>query len=553
MIPIFDKVMQQSLFETNPVELVSIDEAAATARVSSATIRNWVKTGYLPLEKKGHIDRQALTVFLDGRSGATKLTTRANKSQKDRHDHPQLSSAFIEKIIDPNANLTQLSEDYQTSLSESFRNKEGVYYTPADIVSDLFKIHAQSAQDATFLDPCCGSGNFIIRALELGFLPENVYGYDTDPIAIEITRKRILKLTGQESENIRQIDFLEDSTEISVKVFDYIYTNPPWGKKLENRKRNALAKLFDAGTSIDTCSLFMFASLRRLAPGGELGLLLPDSFFNIATFEAARARVLSLQVKVFIDYGRPFKGLLSKAFAFVLKNETGDVNNSMVECRPKSGIFTKRLNSFCRNPKSIINFQTRPEHDLVMQHLFQRPHVFLSGKDKWALGIVTGNNEKFIKSAHAEGLFPVIRGSDISAKGLLEATCYITSDFSQYQQVAPLNLYQAPIKLIYKFISSTLCFYCDREQRFILNSANMVIPNKDFPIAPEQLASLFNSEIINWLFLNLFRTHKILRADLESIPVHAEYFEHHSTFDEEKYLDYLSIEKDGHGAYRIKG
>ena len=544
--------MQQSLFATNPVELVSIDEAASTARVSSATIRNWIKTGCLALEKKGHIDRRALASFLDGRSGARKLTIRANKSQKDGHDHGQLSSDIFGKLLNPNANLVQLSEDYQTSLSESFRNNEGVYYTPVDIVRDLFTTHDRNVPDATFLDPCCGSGNFIIRALELGFQLENIYGYDTDPIAIEITRRRIFELTGRESKNIKQVDFFEDSTDVNAKIFNYIYTNPPWGKKLENRKRSELAKLFEAGTSIDTCSLFMFASLRRLAPGGQLGLLLPDSFFNIATFEAARARVLSLQLEVFIDYGRPFKGLLSKAFAFVLKNEAADIKNSTVECRAKSGTFRKQLGTFCENPKSIINLQTKPEHDTVIRHLFRRPHVFLSGKDKWGLGIVTGNNEKFIKSADAEGLVPVFRGSDISNNGLSEATCYITRDFSQYQQVAPLNLYQAPIKLIYKFISSTLCFYCDKEQRFILNSANMIILNDDFPIAPEQLTSLLNSEVINWLFLNLFRTHKILRADLEAIPVHAGYFKHHSIFDEEQYVDYLSIEKDGHGAYRIK-
>lgn len=544
--------MQQSLFDMNPVELVSIDDAASMAGVSAATIRNWVNTGYLALERKGQIDRQSLTIFLGNHFGARKLTTRANKSQKDCHDHGQLTSDFSVKLNNPNANLAQLSDDYQTSLSESFRNKEGVYYTPTDIVKDLFTAHGLNLRDATFLDPCCGSGNFIIRALELGFRPENVYGYDTDPIAIAITRKRILELSGYESENIKQLDFLEVLTDVNVKTFDYIYTNPPWGKKLENRKRNELASMLEAGTSIDTCSLFMFASLKRLAPGGELGLLLPDSFFNIATFESARARVLSLQVKAFIDYGRPFKGLLSKAFAFVLENEAANITNSTVDCRTKSGIFRRQLDTFRRNPKSIINFQTKPEHDIVIQHLFRRPHVFLSEKDKWGLGIVTGNNKTFIKSADAEGMVPVFRGSDITNNGLCGATSYITSDFSQYQQVAPINLYQAPIKLIYKFISSNLCFYCDREQRFILNSANMVIPNDDFPIAPDQLASLLNSKVMNWLFLTIFRTHKILRSDLEAIPLHAEYFEQHSIFDEEKYLNYLSIEKDGYGAYRIK-
>ena len=104
--------MQQSLFEEEIIELVSIDEAAATARVSSATIRNWVKTGYLVLEKKGCIDHRALTLFLESRSGARKLTIRANKSQKDFHDHGQLSSDLLAKLNDRNVDSAQLSEHY---------------------------------------------------------------------------------------------------------------------------------------------------------------------------------------------------------------------------------------------------------------------------------------------------------------------------------------------------------------------------------------------------------------------------------------------------------
>ena len=101
----------------------------------------------------------------------------------------------------------------------------------------------------TFLDPCCGSGNFIIEAIKKGFAPENVYGFDTDENAVAITKKRIKELCGYESDNIFCEDFLrlqpiansqQQPLSISqifrfsdsqVFKFDYIFTNPPWGKK----------------------------------------------------------------------------------------------------------------------------------------------------------------------------------------------------------------------------------------------------------------------------------------------------------------------------------
>lgn len=544
--------MQQLMFYEDFVNFISIDEAAASAKVSSATIRNWIKAKHLKIEKKGFIVRESLETFLSGREGSKKLTGRANKSQKDSHDHEILSSEFIKQLDGVDLDFFALSEKYQAGLSESFRNKEGIYYTPNNIVVDLLSSITAEISDQTFLDPCCGSGNFIIRALELGFKPENVYGYDTDPIAVEFTKKRIFQKTGYKSAKIKNADFLEDSIVNQMRLMDYIYTNPPWGKKLEKDKRNRIGRALNAENSVDTCSLFFFACLRCLAISGRLGLLLPESFFNIATFESARIRALSLHITDLIDYDRPFKGLLTKSFAMVLKNESVDEIPTSVICRTKSQSYMRWPSSFAKNPKSIINFQTNPDAASVIEHVFSVPHVTLSGKARWGLGIVTGNNDKFMRLSGAEGHIAVFRGTDISKQGLTPATRYIPSDLTQYQQVAPIDLYKADVKLIYKFISSRLCFYCDTEQRYILNSVNMLVPSKDFPITPRQLCALLNSELINWLFFSLFKTCKILRADLEVIPIHIDFFQVNSEFTEDSYLDFLSLERIGCGAFRVK-
>ena len=544
--------IQMSIFEEATFNGPSIESAARDANVSSATIRNWIKTGYLHQEINGSISTASIDNFFANIAGQEKLNRRANKSHKDSHDHMNLTSDFLEKITNSNGDVDNLADEYEASLSESFRNKEGIYYTPHHIIANLLRDAAQPLASMKFLDPCCGSGNFIMRAIELGFHPENVYGYDIDPVAVGITKKRIFELTGYSSSKIKNEDFLDWATKPKKEFFDYIYTNPPWGKKLSKEEKDKYGQAFHAGKSVDTSSLFFFACLDYLNEGGELGLLLPDSFFNIATFETARIRALSFDVVRLVDYEKPFKGLMTKAFAFVLRKQNIDQNSESIVCESNGKIYKRSTKSFLKNPKSIINFQSDSISAKIIEHVFSIPHVTLLGRAKWGLGIVTGNNEKFLKQNPELEYIPVFRGADIRKVGLLSPSCYIPSNLSLYQQVAPVGLYQAEVKLIYRFISSNLCFYCDTEQRYVLNSANMLIPNIDFPIKPSQLSDLLNSEFLNWLFVKLFKTHKVLRSDLEALPIHSDYFRKYPNFNEQDFLEFLSIERFGNGTYGIK-
>ena len=152
----------------------------------------------------------------------------------------------------------------------------------------------------------------------------------------------------------------------------------------------------------------------------------------------------------------------------------------------------------------------------------------------------------------ASGCIPVYKGADIMQGKLKEASNFIPSDMTLYQQVAPLKLYAAGEKLIYKFISSRLSFFYDDQQRFVLNSANMLVPDKTFPVSAKVLAELLSSDFMNWIFSKIFNTHKILRSDLESLPIHSQFLKDVSRFDEVSYIEQLHIDKAGNGVYRIK-
>ena len=188
----------------------------------------------------------------------------------------------------------------------------------------------------------------------------------------------------------------------------------------------------------------------------------------------------------------------------------------------------------------------------ALLHIFTFPHLTLTNYARWGLGIVTGNNSRYISDIPKVGYVPVYRGSDVHLERMTRPTAFISDDFSQYQQVAPLDLYRAPEKLIYRFISSDLVFHFDSEQRYVLNSANIFVLNESFPWSGEVLARYLSSSVINWIFKSLFQTHKVLRSDLEQLPLFTEFLSANVQFSEVRLLEYLGIRSDKNGSFRLK-
>lgn len=541
-------------FENQTLKEISIDEAADKLKVSTATISNWIKVGNIIKTRRGYLDYQIFNSFVKSNRGQAKLVNRANKSGKDSHNHAHLSEQVLSKLNDRNENSEEFGSFYEKYLSDSYRNKEGIYYTPKAVIDMEFANISSVNSHSSFCDPSCGSGNYVMAAIEKGFDPKLVFGFDIDPIAVEITKERIYRKTGFRTENIKCLDFLKDSLSAISQQFDFIFTNPPWGKKLDKSEKEVYKKKYNAGSSVDTCSLFLFAAVKRLKPNGVLSFLLPESFFNVASFENARVNLLKMKITHLSNYGRAFEGLLTRAQSFTALK----ISESQIDASSKISVFSEGISyyrnqsSFSKNPKTIINLYANHEDAKIIDKMYEKKHITLEKSAKWGLGIITGNNKKFIQNSPFENSVPIYKGADIKQKFLAEPTNYIPDNFSLYQQVAPLEIYKSSPKIVYKFISKKICFFVDEEKRLFLNSANMFVLEKDFQINEQQLSDLFNSDVINWLYAKIFNSHKILRKDLEKIPVHAEFFKSRETFDEADYLDYLGIIKQPNGTYRIK-
>lgn len=462
-------------------------QLAKQYNVSLQTINNWLKNGFDTKDK---------------------LHKRANKQYKDT-----INKDFVFSKFDDNTGF-----EYENSLGESNRNKLGIYYTPITIVKDMLNFNLDN--NLTFLDPCCGSGNFIIEVLRMGFKVENVYGYDIDENAVYITKQRIKEEFGYETNNIKVCNFLDEK--VNMK-FDYIFTNPPYGVKFSKELKNKYAKEFN--TSLDSSAFFMSKCLNLLNSNGIISFLVQNAFFNISAYTDIRKQVSQFEILKIKDFKKSFD-IVTTVQSITIKNNK--VDDCLIDC----GEYKRSLKSFKNNPNYIFNYWCSVIDADKIEKIYSKKYITL--KDAiWGMGIVTGNNVKHLKN----GTTPVYKGSDVLKNGFKEPSNFIQPNFKEFQQVAPLHLYESN-KIVYKFITNKLCFAYDANKRYLLNSANFFITDN-----MDKIVELLNSDIINWLFQKLFNTCKILKSDLMLLPIHIDYFNVYETFDELYYLKFLEIEK----------
>ncbi|MBQ3817918.1 MAG: N-6 DNA methylase [Acetobacter sp.] len=545
-------MMTLEVINREMMESISSSKIAQELNVSAASVNNWIKAGYLERVGRGLVSRESYKTFCAEMVGSQKLNKRANKQYQKQHT-PKVESFNFGKLFTLSFNEVvgeTLSQSYEKSLSSSHKNKEGIYYTPLDVCRDFFSEIDIDINDGTrFCDPCCGSGNFIIAALEAGISPKNITGFDVDPIAVEIAKRRFYEYTGCTTCDIRVEDFLEMSCVSEGNLaFDIVMTNPPWGKKISRERRERISQQLGFTEAKDTLALVLAKAMLTIKPCGYVGFLMPDAFFYVAAFRQVRELLLDWRLTSLHDYGNIFSGVQAQAKS-VIACKAKPFSHTLVTCKTKKSKHERLQESFKSNPESIINFEVDANESRVLMEMMSREHDTLKGRASWGLGIVTGNNKKFIANVHHDGYIPVYKGSEINSKYLGRPTCFIPDDMTLYQQVAPRQLYESQEKLIYRFICSELVFYFDTNKTYILNSANMLVVEKNFPVNMKKLSAYLNSKIISWFHKKMFQTYKVLRSNLEQIPIYSDFLNSTEKFCEESFLEYLGIGKNEKGYF----
>ena len=324
---------------------------------------------------------------------------------------------------------------YQSLITEGERNITGQYYTCKSVVDYIIGGKVLSDTE-TFLDPCCGSGSFLMAVKTNN--PGNLYGFDINPIAVMVSSVNLL-IRHKDKEfcpHIYCLDFLskdlstlDSRNELPFK-FDNIYTNPPWGSD----KDGLYTKNYPFIKSKERASMVIYESLSRLTNTGTLYILLPTSLLKIKAHNDIRKLILTDTTIQQIDlYNNRFDGVFTDYFSikinpvktekqtYVVTSDSGNAHITLSEEDRTSGNIV--LETFNSLDNSIIEKMESLCHDTLSHSL-------------WALGIVTGDNKNKVKKEKAEGLEPIYTGKQVGPFKLRDESSYILFEPENFQQCA---------------------------------------------------------------------------------------------------------------------
>ncbi len=405
---------------------------------------------------------------------------------------------------------------YQTLLNVGERAKTGTYYTPKHIV--LEAVNQNIKRNHTVLDPCCGTGQFLLSASEKIDNPANLWGFEIDKNAVRLAKINLLiKFPKHKFKpNIHCINSLLEETK-DYPHFDLVITNPPWGAHFSTEEEEMLKKKYQHINSNEAFSYFLEAGIKYLKDGATLSYILPESILNIKVHKDIREKILNqTTIKRIIHLNRPFDGVFTNVVRIDLINKKG--KNSTIIAKKNNQQFHSEQSRLLSNDNFIFDVFTDTKDTVLTDKVFSLKHNTLKDNAIWALGIVTGDNKRHLHEKRSSGLEPILTGKDIKRFQANTPTKYIKFKPDEFQQVAPEKKYRAKEKLLYKFISKQLVFAYDDNQRLTLNSANVLIPTiSNYPI--KTILALFNSTLYQFIFEKKFGTIKVLKSHIEQLPL----------------------------------
>lgn len=251
---------------------------------------------------------------------------------------------------------------FQKFLSHHEKDGLGQFFTPEPVVEFCVKMIQPRAEDS-IIDPACGSGGFLMSALN--FIRKNeqnnvtkalkvgkLAGIDISKSVVRIAKMKLI-LESQEAANILCMNALDDIDSIKLSFnmkegFDIVLTNPPFGAKITSR---AMLSKFELGhkwtrfardfyktntlaSSQSAEILFIERCLQLLKEGGRMAIVLPNgnlenpSLEYLRTYIKQNAKILAiinLPSETFIPYGTGVK--TSILFLEKVVDRIGDKNS----------------------------------------------------------------------------------------------------------------------------------------------------------------------------------------------------------------------------------
>ena len=271
----------------------------------------------LSIEYDGDADN--LSHYLSGKGSANSLLLPALRNTfpklLDSKDRFTLGDDAIRHAIESLQELSLstapahvLGDAFQALMGPRLRGDKGQFFTPRTLVRSMVQVTAPKPHES-ILDPACGTGGFlteshIYQMAESGRenLSSRLVGIDKDNDLSRLAAALAQIATAGKADiySFNSLDHNQWRSKMgdANNLFDVVLTNPPFGSRISVRD-HSLLKRFDFGhqwirpdgegtwhktnilaESQDPQVLFLELCIRKLKPGGRLGIVLPEGVFG---------------------------------------------------------------------------------------------------------------------------------------------------------------------------------------------------------------------------------------------------------------------------------
>ncbi len=428
--------------------------------------------------------------------------------------HPKTPTVqhFLKGYEQPIIELDNIPQDefdllgaaYQYLNSKRENLESGSYYTGEVIAKDLIA-DLDFSEGQTIFDPACGSGAFLFQS---SAAENQIFGVDSDPLAVMIAKFNYFrKFPKALVPNLYNEDFFTWYSKNSDCKFDYVIGNPPFGANLDMSRIPSLHI-----TSGESFSYFLEFGVNLLKDSGVLRFIVPESLLNVKRHSDARSFLLNhTNLRRIKKYEKRFTGVMSDIYLIEIGNKKSShvIFDAKTSARIPKNLYWDFVNH-------IFVHLTKADVSLISKVKALKKYDL--GNSIFGLGVVTGDNKTKLQKTKQKGFEAIYTGKEVKKYSLSPPNNFLKFDRTTLQQVAPDEIYRAPMKLVYKTICQRLRFALDQSSSLTSNSANILIPNVPGYGILSVLAFL-NSDLYSFLHLKLSGgVKKVGKENLQSLP-----------------------------------
>lgn len=479
--------------------------------------------------------------------------------------------------------IYQLINEHDTLIDKDIKKKLGQFYTPVGIVKKMIKELKSDfktlEQNASVIDPACGTGVFIVETINLLkhwmtvdqivlFVNNNIFAYDVNPFAVVTTRINIvnvlLELGGGIVNNILdkiKLDHIRWKNTISEsedQKFNMVLGNPPYFK-LDNESLKEIKGYEEVVYGQPNIySLFIHWAIKHIVPDGIVSFVIPQSLRSGLYFKKIRQELKELRIKsiLHIDSRQNIFDRAEQAVLIICLQNSKTQNtktriqfaNGEQEVVSEFSVDRRRLMLGEENNYMFVINKKLQMYDILEKIQSNSTRLVDDKKLRFSNGLFVWNQQKKILCDSDKVGIPVIYGTSVQpvqfnfveswSQGDRKAFAQITKKTEPYVLTGKRLLIQRTTNFE-KDIRLKSCLISDDflekyDKYFLENHINFLSGSDKTEVLPMEVLcfylGLLNSKLLNYIFVSTSGNTQVSANELNMLPFPQKHFDEISSF-----------------------